>query len=49
MKIPQMITAELRRLTSTPMAILALVALMCVPVLYGEKVADELVKRGDFD
>jgi YhgE/Pip N-terminal domain/YhgE/Pip C-terminal domain len=35
MKIPQMIAAEFRRLTSSPMAIIALVALMCVPVLYG--------------
>jgi len=30
-----MITAEVRRLTSTPMAVIALFALMCVPVLYG--------------
>ena len=35
MKIPAMIMAELRRLTSTKMAILALVALMAVPILYG--------------
>jgi putative membrane protein len=35
MKVPAMIAAELRRLTSTPMAVIALVALMCVPVLYG--------------
>ncbi len=35
MKIPAMIMAELRRLTSTRMSVLALVALMCVPVLYG--------------
>jgi len=35
MKIPQMIAAEFRRLTASPMAILALVALMCVPILYG--------------
>jgi putative membrane protein len=30
-----MITAELRRLTSTRMSVIALIALMCVPVLYG--------------
>jgi putative membrane protein len=35
MKIPQLIAAEFRRLTSNPMAVVALVALMCVPVLYG--------------
>ncbi|MDQ1129957.1 YhgE/Pip family protein [Microbacterium sp. SORGH_AS_0888] len=35
MKVPSMLLAELRRLTSTRMSILALVALMCVPVLYG--------------
>lgn len=35
MKIPQLIAAEFRRLTSNPMAVTALVALMCVPVLYG--------------
>ncbi len=34
-RIPAMITAELRRLTATRMAVLALVALMTVPVLYG--------------
>ncbi|GMA34106.1 ABC transporter [Demequina litorisediminis] len=34
-RVPAMVSAELRRLTSTPMAILALVALMTVPVLYG--------------
>jgi putative membrane protein len=34
-KIPQMITAELRRLTSTRMSVLALVALLAVPILYG--------------
>jgi len=34
MKIPQMIAAEFRRLTSTPMAILALVALTAVPLIY---------------
>lgn len=35
MRVPQMIAAELRRLTSTRMAVLALVALVAVPVLYG--------------
>ncbi|MEV7767681.1 YhgE/Pip domain-containing protein [Microbacterium sp. NPDC086615] len=35
MKIPQMITAELRRLTSTRMSVIALIALLCVPILYG--------------
>ncbi|MDR6199956.1 putative membrane protein [Microbacterium sp. SORGH_AS428] len=35
MKVPAMITAELRRLTSTKMSVIALIALMCVPVLYG--------------
>ena len=35
MKIPAMIAAELRRLTASKMGILALVALMCVPILYG--------------
>ncbi|SIR93093.1 YhgE/Pip domain-containing protein [Microbacterium sp. RURRCA19A] len=35
MKIPQMITAELRRLTSTRMSVIALVALLAVPILYG--------------
>ncbi|HEV7184966.1 MAG TPA: YhgE/Pip domain-containing protein [Leifsonia sp.] len=35
MKIPQMIAAEIRRLTASPMSIVALIALMCVPVLYG--------------
>ncbi|MRG59233.1 YhgE/Pip domain-containing protein [Agromyces sp. CFH 90414] len=35
MKIPQMIAAELRRLTSTRMSVLALLALVAVPVLYG--------------
>ncbi|MDN4613050.1 YhgE/Pip domain-containing protein [Leifsonia sp. F6_8S_P_1B] len=35
MKIPQMIAAEFRRLTASPMSIVALVALMAVPVLYG--------------
>lgn len=35
MRIRAMIQAELRRLTSTPMAIIALLALCIVPVLYG--------------
>ncbi|WCM55747.1 YhgE/Pip domain-containing protein [Microbacterium sp. EF45047] len=35
MKVPSMIAAELRRLTASPMAAIALVALMCVPILYG--------------
>ncbi|MGP3533522.1 YhgE/Pip family protein [Microbacterium sp. RD1] len=35
MKVPQMIAAELRRLTSTRMSVLALVALLAVPILYG--------------
>ncbi|KAA9106324.1 YhgE/Pip domain-containing protein [Microbacterium rhizomatis] len=35
MKVPQMIAAELRRLTSTRMAVIALIALIAVPVLYG--------------
>lgn len=35
MKIPAMIAAELRRLTATRMSVIALVALMFVPVLYG--------------
>ncbi|WP_010204732.1 YhgE/Pip domain-containing protein [Salinibacterium sp. PAMC 21357] len=35
MKVPAMIAAELRRLTSSRMAMLALLALMAVPVLYG--------------
>ncbi|MEZ3161873.1 YhgE/Pip family protein [Microbacterium sp. BWT-B31] len=35
MKVPQMILAELRRLTSTRMSVLALVALIAVPILYG--------------
>ncbi|MDR6866973.1 putative membrane protein [Microbacterium resistens] len=35
MKVPAMIGAELRRLTASPMAVIALIALMCVPVLYG--------------
>lgn len=35
MKVPSMIAAELRRLTASPMAVIALIALMCVPILYG--------------
>lgn len=35
MKVPAMIAAELRRLTATRMSVVALVALMLVPVLYG--------------
>ncbi|WP_309064989.1 YhgE/Pip family protein [Microbacterium sp.] len=35
MKVPSMIAAELRRLTASPMAVVALIALMCVPILYG--------------
>jgi putative membrane protein len=35
MKVPAMLLAELRRLTSTGMSRLALIALMVVPVLYG--------------
>jgi len=35
MKVPAMIAAELRRLTATRMSVVALVALMFVPVLYG--------------
>ncbi|WP_405374637.1 MULTISPECIES: YhgE/Pip family protein [unclassified Microbacterium] len=35
MKITAMITAELRRLTSTRMRVVALIALLLVPVLYG--------------
>jgi len=34
-KVPQMIAAEFRRLTSTRMSVLALLALVAVPVLYG--------------
>jgi hypothetical protein len=41
-KIPQMIAAELRRLTSTRMAVLALVALLAVPILKLGRVFDEL-------
>ncbi len=35
MKVPAMLMAELRRLTASRMSLLALVALMCVPVIYG--------------
>ncbi|WP_336651337.1 MULTISPECIES: YhgE/Pip domain-containing protein [unclassified Leucobacter] len=35
MKIPQMIRSEFSRLWATPMARIAFVALMCVPLLYG--------------
>ncbi|MFT4212519.1 MAG: YhgE/Pip family protein, partial [Microbacterium sp.] len=35
MKVPAMLMAELRRLTSTRMSLIALIALMCVPVIYG--------------
>ncbi|MFC5788353.1 YhgE/Pip family protein [Agromyces tardus] len=35
MKVPQMIAAEFRRLTATRMSVLALLALVAVPVLYG--------------
>ncbi|WP_426186373.1 YhgE/Pip family protein [Microbacterium sp. TWP3-1-2b2] len=35
MKVPAMIAAELRRLTASRMGIIALIALMCVPILYG--------------
>ncbi|QIG38924.1 YhgE/Pip domain-containing protein [Microbacterium sp. 4R-513] len=35
MRIPAMIAAELRRLTATRMSVIALVALLLVPVLYG--------------
>ncbi|WP_400997287.1 YhgE/Pip family protein [Agromyces sp. GXQ0307] len=35
MKVPNMIAAELRRLTSTRTSVLALLALVAVPVLYG--------------
>ncbi|MFT4233690.1 MAG: YhgE/Pip domain-containing protein [Microbacterium sp.] len=34
MKFPTIVRSELKRLTSSPMAILALVALMAVPILY---------------
>jgi len=35
MKVPAMIAAELRRLTASKMGVIALLALMCVPILYG--------------
>ncbi|MBT2484130.1 MULTISPECIES: YhgE/Pip family protein [unclassified Microbacterium] len=35
MKVPSMIAAELRRLTASKMGFIALVALVCVPILYG--------------
>ncbi|CAH0254174.1 YhgE/Pip domain-containing protein [Microbacterium foliorum] len=35
MKVPSMIAAELRRLTASKMGIIALIALVCVPILYG--------------
>ncbi len=35
MKVPQMIAAEFRRLTANPMSIVALIALVAVPILYG--------------
>lgn len=35
MKVPAMIAAELRRLTASRMGVIALVALVCVPILYG--------------
>ncbi len=35
MKMPQMIAAEFRRLFSTKMSVIALIALLCVPILYG--------------
>lgn len=35
MKVPQMIAAEFRRLSSTRMSVIALIALVAVPVLYG--------------
>lgn len=35
MKVPSMIAAELRRLTASKMGIIALIALICVPILYG--------------
>ncbi|MBN8424823.1 YhgE/Pip domain-containing protein [Microbacterium esteraromaticum] len=35
MKVPSMIAAELRRLVASPMAVVALIALLAVPVLYG--------------
>ncbi|MET0295935.1 MAG: YhgE/Pip domain-containing protein [Microbacterium sp.] len=35
MKVPQMILSELRRLASSRMSIIALIALLAVPILYG--------------
>ena len=35
MKVPSMIAAELRRLTASRMGVIALIALVCVPILYG--------------
>ncbi|WP_194764460.1 YhgE/Pip family protein [Microbacterium sp. UFMG61] len=35
MKVPAMIAAELRRLTASTMGVIALIALVCVPILYG--------------
>ena len=35
MKVHRMVAAELRRLVSTRMLVLALFALLCVPILYG--------------
>uniref|UniRef100_UPI00289C1CB7 YhgE/Pip domain-containing protein n=1 Tax=Microbacterium sp. TaxID=51671 RepID=UPI00289C1CB7 len=35
MKVPAMIAAELRRLTASKMGVIALIALVCVPILYG--------------
>ncbi|MET0725209.1 MAG: YhgE/Pip family protein [Leifsonia sp.] len=35
MKVPQMIAAEFRRLTSSRMSVIALIALVAVPVIYG--------------
>lgn len=35
MKVPSMIAAELRRLTASKMGVIALIALVCVPILYG--------------
>lgn len=35
MKVPSMVAAEFRRLTASRMATIALIALMCVPVIYG--------------
>nr|WP_062377524.1 YhgE/Pip domain-containing protein [Demequina pelophila] len=35
MRVPALLMAEFRRLTATPMAVVALIALMAVPLLYG--------------